>query len=99
MEVPGCTVMEVTLSASDVTAYVPYTATMVPKDASITGCEYSVNGTWKGVSVSSTEVETVEMVDPPLFGTCNRSSEGFFKEVEGFFEENGAIAWGAGRSD
>jgi len=94
-EVPGCTVIEVRFVATAGKANVPYTATMAPDDASITGCEYSVNGTWKGVSVSNTRVTGVEMVDPPLFGACNRSDEGFFKEVEGFFKENGVIAWGA----
>lgn len=68
--VPGCTVIKVNFMASQGTATVPFTATMAPTDSSITGCEYSVTGTWTGASVSNTNLQTEEVVDPPLSGAC-----------------------------
>jgi hypothetical protein len=69
-EVPGCTVIRVNFMASQGTATVPFTATMAPTDSSITGCEYSVTGTWTGASVSNTNLQTEEVVDSPLSGAC-----------------------------
>ena len=68
--VPGCTMVNVHFMATQGTASVPFIATMVPTDSSFTGCSFTVTGTWTGASVSSTHLQPVEAVEPPLAGPC-----------------------------
>ena len=68
--VPGCTMINVQFMATQGTASVPFTATMIPADSTITGCSYGVTGTWTGASVSSTHLQPEEATDPPLAGPC-----------------------------